>query len=71
MNAQTILQKARLAAVKSGLTYEQIGMKMSHPKESARQSAWQFFQSKNPSVAMLIRFCEAMDIDIRDLFDGD
>ena len=69
MNAQTILQKARLAAVESGLTYEQIGVKMGHPKKSARQSAWQFFYSKNPSVAMLMRFCEAMEIDVRDLFE--
>lgn len=69
IKAGTILQKAKQAVVESGLTYEQIGMKMGHPKESARQSAWQFLNSKNPSLAMLLRFAKAMEIDVRDMFE--
>ena len=69
MNAQSILQKARLAVVESGLTYEKLGQKMGWPKESARQSSFQFLHSTNPSVAMLIRFAKAMEIDVRNLFE--
>lgn len=70
MKTQTVLQKAKRLARKRGLTYEQVGVKMGWPKKSARQSAWQFLNSTNPSLAMLLRFCKATEIDVKDLFEG-
>jgi len=67
MKAQIILEKARLVATESGLTYQQIGERMSYPPKSARQSAYQFLHGTNPSAAMLLRFAEAIGIDVKDL----
>jgi len=71
MNVQTFLKKANRLMQESGLTYQQVGERMSYRPESARQSAWQFLHSKNPSVARLIRFADAMGIDTKELLDGD
>ncbi len=69
MKATTILQKARLAAVESGLTYQQIGGKMGYPEKSARQSISQFLNGRNPSAAMILRFAEAIGVDAKDLLE--
>jgi len=61
-NAQTVLLKAKRLAKKSGLTYQEIGVRMSYPPESARQSVGQFLNSTNPSVAMLKRFAKALGV---------
>jgi transcriptional regulator with XRE-family HTH domain len=68
MDAHTVLKKAKRLARTSGLTYQEIGVRMGYPPESARQSVGQFLNSRNPSVAMLIRFAEALGADIRSLF---
>jgi len=67
MPLSPLLVKAKQAAVDSGLTYVEIGQRMGHPPESARQSVEQFFRGKNPSLAMLIRFAAAVGVDPRDL----
>ena len=55
-----MLQKA---ALKSGLTYRQIGVKMGYPPASARQAVWNFLNRKNISVATLKRFADALEIE--------
>jgi len=66
-NAQTVLSKAKRLATKSGLTYQQMGVRMGYPKESARQSVGQFLNSTNPSVAMLVKFAKALGVDAKEL----
>ena len=67
MDVQTILEKAKRLAQESGLTYQEIGVRMGYPKGSARQVAWKFLHSKNPSVAMLLRFAKALEINVKEL----
>jgi transcriptional regulator with XRE-family HTH domain len=67
MTIQTILKNAKRAAKKSGLTYQQIGERMNYPKASARQSVNQFLHGANPTLAMLLRFCEAIGVNPKDL----
>jgi len=69
MNAQTILKKAKGLVAKSGLTYEDVGVKMGCPPESARQSVWQFLNSTNPSIEMFLRFCKAMGVEPKELLE--
>ena len=56
----TMLQKA---ALKSGLTYREIGVRMGYPQKSARQAVWNFLNRKNISVATLKRFAEAVGVE--------
>ncbi len=56
----TILQKA---ALKSGLTYREMGVRMGYPQKSARQAVWNFLNRKNPSVATLKRFAKAIGVE--------
>ena len=63
MDVQTILEKAKRLAQESGLTYQEIGVRMGYPPKSARQAVWNFLNGKNPSVAKLTRFCEAMGVE--------
>lgn len=67
MNAQTVLEKAKRLAKKSGLTYQQIGERMGYPPKSARQSVSQFLNSTSPTVEMLLRFAKAMGVKAKDL----
>ena len=41
-----------------------LGLLMGYDAESARQSAFQFIKSNNPSMAMLRRFAKAMAIPL-------
>jgi hypothetical protein len=49
------------------LTLADLGLKMGYPKETARQSAWQFMKAEAPRVSMLKRFAKAMGVDVKDL----
>jgi hypothetical protein len=53
--------------VKETMTLQAIGEKMGFPPESARKSAFQFFQSKNPTIASLRRFSAASGIPLAEL----
>lgn len=67
MNTQEIIIRARRLAKESGLSYKKIGLKMGYPPESARQSVSQFLNGTNPSVAMLLRFADAIGVDPKEL----
>jgi transcriptional regulator with XRE-family HTH domain len=66
-NTADIMAKAREAIAVSGLTYQQIGERMGHPPNSARQVVYQFLQSKRPTLAMLERFAKAVGVDTKAL----
>ena len=46
----------------SGMTMDELGLKMGYPPESARKSVWQFLRTSDPRISMLRRFASAMDI---------
>jgi hypothetical protein len=52
---------------KSGLSLHDLGLKMGYPKDTARQSAWQFMKTGDPRISMLRRFAKAMEISIEEL----
>jgi transcriptional regulator with XRE-family HTH domain len=63
MNNIDIMEKVRAIAAKSGLTQQQIGMKMGYPKASARQAFWRFLQSESPTWGNVMKFADAMGVD--------
>jgi transcriptional regulator with XRE-family HTH domain len=67
MTIKRFLKNAERAAKKSGLTYQQIGERMGYPKKSARASVNAFLHGKNPTLASMLRFCKAIEIELKDL----
>lgn len=61
------MAKVRTIATKSGLTQQEVGLRMGYPPESARQSVWQFLKSENPTIDVLKRFADAMGVTVEEL----
>lgn len=61
--------KVRALFEKSGLTMNDLGVKMGYDADTARQSVFQFLKSGDPRVSMLRRFAKAMDVPLADLLD--
>ena len=60
--------RARLIFEKSGLSLEELGLRMGYSENIARKSAWQFLNRTNdPRVSMLRRFAEALNVSLPDL----
>jgi hypothetical protein len=53
----------------SELTLHDLGVKMGFAPEIARQSAFQFMQSRDPRLSSLRRFAKALGIPIRKLIE--
>lgn len=54
----------------SGLSLDELGLKMGYPKDSARKSAWQFLnKTSDPRLSMLRRFAEAVGCTMASLFE--
>ena len=51
----------------SGLTMNDLGIKMGYEPETARQSVFQFLKASDPHISMLRRFAKAMDVPLADL----
>ena len=64
---ETVTEKAKQLLKESSLTYEEVGIRMGYPLESARQNVWNFLNGKNPSMAMVKRFAEAIAVDVTEL----
>jgi transcriptional regulator with XRE-family HTH domain len=54
----------------SGLSLQDLGVRMGYEPEIARQSAWQFMKTSDPRISMIRRFAEAIDIPIEKLIGG-
>jgi chemotaxis receptor (MCP) glutamine deamidase CheD len=54
---------------KSGLTMNDLGVKMGGGAETSRQSVFQFLKSGDPRISMMRQFAKAMDIPLADLLD--
>jgi transcriptional regulator with XRE-family HTH domain len=63
-----LMARARLRFEKSGLSLDELGLKMGYPKESARKSAWQFLnKTADPRLSMLRKFAEAVGCSVKSL----
>jgi transcriptional regulator with XRE-family HTH domain len=52
----------------SGMTLDEIGLKMGYPTATARKSAWQFLnKTADPRLSMLRKFANAVGVDVKKL----
>ena len=67
---EPIMLAVRAALERSELSFEELGIRMGYPKETARKSAWQFVKTtNNPRFSMLRRFADALGIKIAELLE--
>jgi len=60
--------RARERFEASGMTLDDLGLKMGYPAASARKSAWQFlFRTHDPRLSMLRKFAAAMGCTLKSL----
>src|SRR5579871_2344134 len=66
-----VMQKVRdlfeHARDKSGLSLQELGIKMGYEPDIARQSAFQFLKASDPRFSVLERFARAMNVPIAEL----
>ena len=66
--AQLVMERARTAFEKSGLSLEELGQRMGYDGDSARKSAWQFLnKTVDPRLSMLDKFSDALNIRLNEL----
>ena len=63
----SVMASVRHRLEKSGLSLQDLGLKMGYPEESARKSIWQFLKSADPRISMLRRFAKALGITLEEL----
>lgn len=62
---ESVMAKCRERFKDSGLTYEDLGIRMGYAKKSAKKSAWQFLKyTDDPRLSMLTKFADALGEDI-------
>jgi transcriptional regulator with XRE-family HTH domain len=62
-----VMQAVRKRFDESGMTQQELGVKMGYAPETARQAVSQFLKSGDPQISMLRRFAEAMGISVKTL----
>ncbi len=63
-----VMAEVRKRFQDSGLSLQELGIKMGYPVASARKSAWQFIgKTDDPRLSMLTRFAKAMGISAKSL----
>jgi transcriptional regulator with XRE-family HTH domain len=66
--AGKIFAKANELFEASGMTLEELGVKMGHEAGSARRSAWALLKNaKNPSLSTLESLAKALGVEVKDL----
>jgi transcriptional regulator with XRE-family HTH domain len=64
------LLRARDTFKKSGLTLEELGLRMGYAADTARKAAWQLLHRTNdPRLSMLRKLAAALDVPLRDLIE--
>jgi hypothetical protein len=61
------MAKVKALFDESGLTMNELGVKMGYPPETARQSVFQFLKALDPRISMLRRFAKAMKVTLEEL----
>jgi hypothetical protein len=68
--AEPVMKAVRAAFERSGLSLDELGVRMGYGKNIARKSAWQFVNRTNdPRFSMLRRFASAVGIELAELLD--
>lgn len=62
-----VMNKVRAIVEKREISLQELGEKMNYGKGIARQSAWQFLNTKDPHISMLRRFAKAVEVPLQDL----
>ena len=62
-----VMIRVRELLKQSGMTQNDLGVKMGYAEKSARKSISQFLGTKNPTIDMLRKFAKAMKIPIEKL----
>lgn len=66
--ADPVMDAVRARFEKSELTLDELGIKMGHPPNSARKSAWQFInQVSDPRISTLRKFAAAVGVSLKSL----
>jgi transcriptional regulator with XRE-family HTH domain len=66
----TVRQKLRLAVEKSGMTQEEVGLRMGFSKDSARKAVSRLLNAEvkyDPRLSTLLSFASALDSSLKDL----
>jgi transcriptional regulator with XRE-family HTH domain len=67
--SKTIIAKAKKLFDKSGMTLEELGEKMGHESETARQKVWLLFnRTTDLRVSTVERLADALGVKVKDLF---
>lgn len=69
--ATTVRKKLRRAAEESGLTQEEIGVRMGYSKDSARKAVSRLLNMEvdyDPRLSTLLAFARALRVPLKDLF---
>ncbi len=67
-NDDSAMAAVRERYTRSGLSLDELGLRMGYPKESARKSAWQFLnKTADPRLSMLRKFAEAVGCSVKSL----
>ena len=64
---ETFKDTAQRLMKEAGLSYHQTGVRMGIPENVARQVVWRFINGTNPSVAMVVKFANAVGADVEEL----
>jgi transcriptional regulator with XRE-family HTH domain len=68
-DADPVMLHARFLFAASGLTLDELGMKMGYEGDMARKSAWQFLnKTADPRLSTLRKFAVAVGVPVSDLF---
>ena len=66
--AETILKRAKKLLDKSGMTLDELGVKMGYETGTARRAVWQLFnKSPDPRLSTLVRLADALGVELKDL----
>ncbi len=64
-----VMQRVKDAFKEANMSLEELGRRMDYPPATARKSAWQFLnKTEDPRLSMLLKFCRAINKDMRTLF---
>lgn len=65
----SVMLRVRELFKQSGLTLDELGLRMGYSGTAARKSAWQFVSRTNdPRVSMLRKFAQAVNVSLAELF---
>jgi len=65
--AQIVIAKARKLFDKSGMTLDELGMKMGSDSKTARQAAWQLFnKTPDPRLSTIEKLAAALGVEVKD-----